>query len=270
MRRMCSPWRAAQVDRAARPFGVTLTWQKYRDLAFKPDPSPWLFTPDRSFGDTPAEHFVKVCVFATTDGQCELSPQPDRHECSGLGEGRTCVPASTPVGVGYDAGDASNRNADVPNLNDPVQNARVGHDALIGFDDDGPRGLGPCVPVGGQRKWLEVGIHWFQRVPSKGVCLGALAGRKAAYGQTQDIHAPRVCVGAERALIPTVRIAVSSRRSGNCCQPCSTFGGDPLEHRAHELRIWKRQEQVGVASYCHWGSPLPGRCRRVRGYTCWS
>ena len=92
-----------------------------------------------------------------------------------LASAARAYPRLRQIGVGYDSGDASNRNADVPNLNDPVQNARVSHDALIGFDHEGPRGLGPCVPVGGQRKWLEVGIHWFQRVPSKGVCLGALA-----------------------------------------------------------------------------------------------
>src|SRR5712691_6284617 len=93
-------------------------------------------------------------------------------------------------------------------------------------------------------KWASIGSS-VCRV--KEVCLGALARRKAAYGQTEDLHAPRVCVDAERALIPTVRIAVISRRSGNCCQPCSTFGGDRLERRAHALRIWNRQEQVGVA-----------------------
>ena len=135
---------------------------------------------------------------------------------------RTRVHASR---MRHNAGDASNRNPNVPSLNDPVQDARVGHNALSGFDHDGPGRCSPRVPVGGQRKWLEVGIHRFQRVPSKGVCLGALARRKAAYGQTQDIHAPCFGVGAERALIPTVWIAVVSRRSRNCCQPCSTFQG---------------------------------------------
>src|SRR5207302_5951102 len=83
-RRARSPRRTSKVYRPARPFGVTLTRQEHRHLAFKPHTPTRLLTPDGCIGDTPAKMLVERGVLLRTENHSERRPQLYPDECRRL------------------------------------------------------------------------------------------------------------------------------------------------------------------------------------------